>query len=461
MVKQYLGLFHCLMAMAMCTVFLQGTTTVASNDLTTYGYGLNRYGSNPASYKSGPLAPLWNVSMSENGANSGITQPLVTTIHGVDAVIVGSEGGYIYAFVLANGTLLWKANLGVVVTGCHFFDSNRFGIGGTPAIDLTRSLVYVVGGEGIIFALHTQTGQIAWQVNSGLSGPLYNVYSALTIVDEALYVMWASHCDIGNYKGVIQEINLTTQKITASFYPSGAHTGAGIWGTAGLSYYPGYGMLVATGNSKPRRDQTFAHGNSIVLLQPGTLKVIKSFAAPTLVGDSDFGSTPLFVNNSACPEGVVFASNKNGYLYVLNAKSFRQVQALPMATKSGVGNFYSTAAYDEKSGLIFVSSPGNGNDGYKVGVYAFTLSTTCQLEEKWGSGIPGVTANNIPLTSPLISGGMVFVGTGQFDMVVAFNVSTGSVVWSARVPLVYGTPSVTSTGILLVESWDGKLYALK
>ena len=76
----------------------------------------------------------------------------------------------------------------------------------------------------------------------------------------------------------------------------------------------------------------------------------------------------------------------------------------------------------------------------------------------------GASTCDAPYSTPLLSGGMVFVGTGIYSSVYAIHAQTGTVLWSTSVSgSVFAAPVVIN-GMLLQGSWAygvSSLYSYK
>ena len=136
-----------------------GTAPAAAVDWPMYGFNLQRTGENP--FESvltpatvGGLHQLWSFDL---GAVT-IMQPVVAvgvTVNGVpkDLVYMGAEHGDLYAIDVATGAMVWHQNLGSQHTNCGDIPDGVFGVSGSPFLDRTNNRMFVMGGDGNLYAL--------------------------------------------------------------------------------------------------------------------------------------------------------------------------------------------------------------------------------------------------------------------------------------------------------------------
>ena len=245
-----------------------------------------------------------------------------------DVVYVGTENGVFFA-LRTDGRILWYRGLGVIQMDCPT-TNNKYGVSASAVFDRATNRVFVMGGDGFMYALDPATGAnlAGWPVKI-TADPLHEVaFSAPTLFGGKLYVELASHCDRRPYHGRITSIDTTTRAKT-KFYVTGSKTGpdgGGIWGWGGASIDPVDGdVYVATGNAFGNPENSF-YADHVVRLS-SALQVKASHAPGTLIIDDDFGSTPMLFHKPGCPPQFV-TEQKNGYLYLYDrdtiATGYRQ-----------------------------------------------------------------------------------------------------------------------------------------
>jgi len=139
--------------------FTDLASQAANIDWPTFGFNVQRTGENPfesiitASTVAG-LQMHWSFDL---GAVT-VMQPVLAAgviVEGLpkDLIYMGSEHGDLYAVDASSGSLIWQRNLGSQLTGCSDMPDNIFGVSGSPFIDRTNGRMFVVGGDGNMYAL--------------------------------------------------------------------------------------------------------------------------------------------------------------------------------------------------------------------------------------------------------------------------------------------------------------------
>jgi len=136
----------------------------AGVDWPMYGFNLQRTGENPFESILTPatvagLHELWSFDL---GAVT-IMQPVMAVavvVNGSskDLVYMGAEHGDLYAIDVASGTMVWQRNLGSQQTSCPDIPDSVFGVSGSPFLDRVNNRMFVVGGDGNMYALDLSTG---------------------------------------------------------------------------------------------------------------------------------------------------------------------------------------------------------------------------------------------------------------------------------------------------------------
>ena len=293
-------------------------------------------------------------------------QPLFVpnlTIHGTlhNVAFVATEHDSIYAFDADQRTViapLWERSFLNPARGITPIPSAdvkcgdltpEIGITGTPVIDGTSGTLYVVVAtkeQGAYFqrlhALDLTTGQDragsptvikAIEKGSGdgnVHGSIHfdplgaNQRPALLLLNQVVYIAWASHCDHNPYHGWVMGYNATTlQKVPGATY-SDTRNGSqgGIWQSGDGLATDGQGNLYfSTGNG------TFdlfsgGHdaGNTIVKMSTQNGLHISDYFTPfnqscLNATDSDLGSGGILLLPST---NEAIQGGKEGRLYVVN-----------------------------------------------------------------------------------------------------------------------------------------------
>ncbi len=439
---------------------------------TTYGYDLQRTGYNPAETTIGTSnAASLHVRWTANLGDVMIAQPVeaagvVIPGRGTKNVVYeGTEHGDFYALDAATGQVLWHKSLGSIQTGCGDMPDGVFGIGGAGVIDRSRpgvAVVYVAGGDGSVHALALATGQeqVGWPVRNVFQPAHDHVYGGINERAGNLYVVVASHCDFAPYKGRVSEISIASRTIVKSFYPATPGVdGGGIWGPGGASIDPANGhVFVATGNALTN-PESYSYSEDVVELD-ASLNVLGANYPGLTGGDVDFGATPILYRPSGCPTQQVAAKNKTGVFVVYNEGSLSAgyTQRFQIADVNDY-QFNGIPAWSPKTNMLYISNNSDSNTGtYFHGLIALHAGSNCQLSLAWQQTVgPNYTSDS----PPTVANGVVYYGDGYGNTERAFNAATGAQLWSSGATIgggLYAAPIVVN-GMLLVPSWDNKLYA--
>ena len=237
----------------------------------------------------------------------------------------------------------------------------EIGVTGTPVIDPTTNILYVVSKSVIpsgtpatstyyqrLHAIDITTGKeksgspvniAATSPGSGDGGTTVtfnarqqNQRAGLALVSGVVYVAWASHEDTAPYYGWIIGFNASTLAQTAvlNVTPNVGH--GGIWMGGGapsvdssnnLYLITGNGGFDANSTSAPNND----YGDSFLRLTSGL--AISQYFTPSDqssddANDQDFGAggSVVLVDQPSGPvQHLVIGGGKNGYLYLLNRDS--------------------------------------------------------------------------------------------------------------------------------------------
>jgi hypothetical protein len=282
-------------------------------------------------------------------------QPLyVGGVNGRNVVYVATEHNSVYAFdaddLRSNAPPLWQKSFGPSVpaqdTGCGLL-TPEIGITATPVIDLAAKTIWFTAktkeNGAYVHRLH------ALDIATGLprpnspvvitaSAPGTGAGSASGVVTmdplrhmnrpgllkagNAIYLGFASNCDIGPYHGWVLGYDATTLQQTAVHVDTPSGTEGGIWhGGVGLVGDDAGDVIYVSGNGTFDGVKNF--GNSVVRLKPGPSGFgVGSFFTPFDSSDAndsdlDLGSTggmlvpgtQLLVTGDK--RGIGFVVNKN------------------------------------------------------------------------------------------------------------------------------------------------------
>ena len=407
----------------------------------------------------------------DDGTGTGNTVP-------VDLVYVADVTGLTAAFNANGGGLVWSTQVPAPQTFCGSAPNGASGVLGTPAIDKTLNRMWLVPGDGTLWALSLDTGSLLpgypLQIIDPTvpNGSTYD-FGALTYVNGAVYVPTAGLCDIPPYHGQLIEVMVGTNgtdapQVAARWFPTGAAgpDGGGIWGFGGASVEPdGSAVYIATGNSLAAPENG-GYADQVVKLDPNLQLLANN--APTLIGkDTDFGATPMLYQPANCPAQMA-AMNKTGelFIYSRDAAAITAGPTQRIAVTQNVapdGDFIGLPAYDPTSQQLYLGNPKDDPTGtYQHGLLAFGVANDCTLSLLWQQavGFNATPGQDNPMIPPTVANGVAYYATGYAGSVFAYD-GSGNYLWDSGQQIngsVLISPTVVN-GLLLVADSAGNLTA--
>ncbi len=312
------------------------------------------------------------------------TQPLIVTHVNTDAgtrdlVYVTTVNNSVYAFDANDSEAtspVWHVNFGTPASvhsadfGC--LDINgQMGIVGTPVIDKTRGVLYVVAltrvgaqsgpGSGFIQRLHAldlATGADLPDSPVVIHAPAFdplmeNQRPALALANGMVYVGYASHCDKDPYHGFLMAYNAETLAQVAVLNTSPTGSEASIWQSGqGPAIDKDGNVYVVTGNGS--WDGVTNFSESFMKLTP-ELKLLDWFT-PTNHVKLDKDDADLDSSGATLIPGthLVLGGGKEGVLYTLDTRHFGH-----LGDEHAVQHFRATASHLHS--LVYWTSAKNGD----------------------------------------------------------------------------------------------------
>jgi outer membrane protein assembly factor BamB len=298
------------------------SSSASSGDWPTYHGDLSRSGFVPdiSPYSSAHLS--WR-SVTLDG--DVYAEPLIVG----NNVLIATENDSMYDLDANTGHVIWRTHFGTPVNGGDLpcGDINPSGITGTPTVDVSTGIVYVVAflspPHHELFAVDLSTGTVRSSILAdapGMNPMVEQQRAALALSAGYVYVAYGGLAgDCGSYHGWVVAIKTqgNGQLSDMLSYQIPSVREAGIWAPSGPAADASGGLFVATGNSGSTG--TFDFGNSVIKLSPD-LKPLDWFAPTDWIqlndADSDLGSTgPLLLGSN-----FIFQIGKDGIGYLLNAR---------------------------------------------------------------------------------------------------------------------------------------------
>lgn len=461
---------------------LLGTSSAARADFLTYGYSNARLGDIPGRVgitpRSAPrLRFHWYAKL--GGAING--EPVIADAvrvggHSRNLLVAGTGHGEVVALSADTGEILWRHRVGFIkvkpVKDCGASPDGSFGVFGTLTIDRRAGRVYAVDARGQAWAFALSTGKVVsgWPVKvRGASGDFF--WGGLTLSGGSLYVSVASLCDLDRWDGGVVAIDVHRPKRVRRWLtvPSSLGSGGGIWGWGGVSVDDRAGdVYAATGNSigtgTGTASETLGGSEAVVHLSSKLVveQINQPLMPPFMIGDRDFGTTPVLLNASDCPPQLV-ALNKDGELLLYDRNRIHDGPAQRVWVAANSPNalvpLYGLPAFDPATRTLVLVSPSTPiTPGLQAGVQALTLTHACRFAVRWWHAFDFPDAGS----APTIAAGVVYIGTGRNGAVRAFRLRDGRLLWSQRLPstTVFAAP-VVDRGNLFLADWSGRVWAFR
>ena len=321
----------------------------------------------------------------------------------VRSVFIGSARGWFYKLNETTGKVTAKVYIGRAPA----LTCPASGVTSTATVASNARhvlTVYVAGGNGYLYALRASNLKVEWRSAVGKPSAKVNNYynwSSPTVGHGKVYMGVSSDCDHPLIRGAVIAFNESTGAKIAQFFtvPAGTkNAGGSVWSSVGVA--PNGDVYATTGNGPAARPR-LGHSESIVKLDPVTLKLLGAYKVPAAeaTNDGDFGASPLFFGS------YVGACNKNGVFYALNQSDMKLAWSQRIANADGGdGQCLATPAYDGTN-LFF-------------GAQTSTIGTTTypgSVQERVAS--TGVLTWSTPMTSGVLGspsldgGGLLVAGT--------------------------------------------------
>lgn len=382
-------------------------------------------------------------------------------------VFIGSNTGVFYALHEDTGKVAWSVNTGFLQV--HTCPAAGIRDMATVANDPTtgKPTVYVTTAQGTLYALRAASGALVWKTNVfkpvAASSPY--VWDSPAIYGGRVYVGIATGCDNPLIRGGLVSFSQATGHALATFWTvAPGVVGGSIWSTVAAD---STGLFVTTGNGDESKPANQGLSNSIVLLNTVTLQVESSWTVPNIAAvDDDFGSAPTLFTATlgGHSTAMVGACNKNGVYYAWKQADLAggPVWSDKLGTPAGAvpeDTCLSTAGWDGNHLFITTNS-------YTAG------GTTYPAISRELNPATGAITWQTPLAHGPVLGNTALDGTNVLaaatyspksprtsNELALFNASTGGMLATYPTVTVTGGGPVFADGYLLFGGADGILHA--
>lgn len=374
-----------------------GTGTPENTDWTVLGNGPDvQHHSDLAQIDKNNVATLGLAWAGEIPSADGLVgNPLVK-----DGVVFQSGSlGRIYATDIRTGKLLWQFEPALDFARMSF--GQKWSIRLNRGLALTADLAIVGAGDCRVFAVNQKTGKLVWETQSCDAGSLYGITGAPRVGGGKVFI--GNNCtESGTLRGFVDALDERTGKRLWRFYtvpddPSkpqanpALEKAATTWGegwydkTRGcgspweaMTYDPKLDLLYVgtggpapwtpTGRGRGAGDELFT--NAIVAINARTGQYVWHYTVTPNDGWNFEATMPIMVAElpiDGKTRRVVMSAPKNGFFYVLDAKTGAFISAknpVPVNWASGIdpqtGRPIQTSEgrYWEKPGGVGIVWPG-------------------------------------------------------------------------------------------------------
>ena len=380
------------------------------------------------------------------------TQPIVAN----GLLYWGSYDGFEHASNLSDGSDLWKTNLGQS-TDCR---NQIHGVLSTAAVasvqigGVSKTVVFVGGGDANLYALDANSGTIIWQTALGTS-PNTFLYSSPTVFNGSVYMGVSAHADCSKIQGYVVQLEALTGTIQHTFnvVPAGC-VGGSVWSSPTIDVNTG--TLYFSSSERGLCNKHEKMMDALIALNASDLSLIGFWQIPAaeMINDGDFGSSPtLFtalINGTS--HNMVGLANKNGIYYAFDRANISAgpLWELRLATPPGPSS--SSSAWDGTT--LYVAAGTATVNGTSC---AGTLSA---LNPATGVPLWQDCLNYDARSSVTSVAGLVEVAVGTSMIVV--DTTTGNQLFSfqdANRKSNFLGPGSISNGVLYQANMDGIMYA--
>jgi outer membrane protein assembly factor BamB len=379
-------------------------------------------------------------------------------------IYIGSNSGEFYAINLSTGTVIWEKFLGFEVK----FQCRAQGFYATAAsgIDPTsRALtVYAASGDGNIYALRASDGAILWKSPVNVPTPGHNDYftfSAPEIANGKVYVGISSECDNSSspvsIRGGLAALDQATGHRVATYFsvPNG-QLGGSIWTSPAIA--PDGSVIVATGDGL--NGALVGDAQSVVRLDPNTLRRLDGYQLVTSMADDDFGGSPTVftANLGGVPTPMVGACNKNGVYYAwrLNALAAGPVWHVTIGeTVNSTGNCDAGAIWNGTN--LFIGGPRAtiGGHSYRGSMRKLNPATGHAV---WETGLPAAIMMPATLDGAGAIAAASFDTTGTINTGYIINANTGTYHLVADGNTLAVPSPIFADQYLVIATGSGRIY---
>ncbi len=270
------------------------------------------------------LTLLWSVRLRNRSVSlTALTAPLVashvTTAQGVKTLVyVAGSSGHVFAVDASTGRSIWSVTFARVAPprypGTWLCPD---GLNATPTIDRRAGLIYVLASDGRLYGLDLGTGRIRWGPIQFV--PAYSKDWSLNLIHGVVYTTTSQGCadtPSGIY-GI--DVRRSAHPLTRKLLVDGLE--AGIWGRGGVTA-GGRGLIYAATGDGETNPAAGRYASSVIAVRTSEMTVDDYYTPRDhrMLNrlDQDLGaSSPAWL--AGATHHLLAVGGKGGTLYLLNA----------------------------------------------------------------------------------------------------------------------------------------------
>jgi outer membrane protein assembly factor BamB len=435
------------------------TASSANPDWTRFGYDASRSSDDPNA--TGITAANVGSLKRRQVQLPGTVDSSAIYLHGVevhgathDTLFVTTTYGITLAIDAHSGAILWRwkppsyaslAGSAQITTA-------------TPVADPSRAWIYAASPDGKIQKLSVANGHAVWRLSITKDATHEKIASSLNYANGHVIATTGGYIgDAPPYQGHVAIISpagkllhiwnsLCSNRhhlITPSTCPQ---SDSAIWGRAGAVVMPGTGnLLVATGNAL--WDGHTYWGDATIELSPKATMLgnyTPTNTAELNANDTDVGSTsPVYLTKTLIAQG-----GKDGYIRLLSLARLKgtsphkghEIQIV--STPSSSELFTAPAVWRENGQTWLIAADNGATQAWKL--------RNSHLHSVWHSDIPG--------TSPVIAGGLLYVYDPNGGLSV-YRPASGKLVTTLNAGGGHWNSPIVTDGLVVLPEGDANDHA--
>ncbi|HEX8976788.1 MAG TPA: PQQ-binding-like beta-propeller repeat protein [Solirubrobacteraceae bacterium] len=418
---------------------------VRAGDWPTFDYDAARTGVAPSSGISTAAAGRLGLrTVRIDGiADSAPIELHAIPVHGRrrDVVVLSTTYGHTIALDPGTGARLWEFTPG----GVDSSPGNPQVSTASPVADPTRRFVYAAAPNGVVYKLALATGRVVWARRVSFDPRHEKLDSALNLTGPHVVVTTGGYYgDAPPYDGHVALISRRSGRLLAVWNTecSDRHrlilagtcptpsTRAAIWGRAGTVIEPGSGrILTATGNGAFNGSTEW--GDSVLELSADAGRLLHNWTPPDQAAlsrtDTDLGSSIPALLPAYDGRQLVVQGAKDGLLHLLDLARLNGTSGGPGPRLGG-----QVSQVASPGGAEVMTMPVAARIGGRILVFATTDAGTTAYGLSGGAhpALHPVWSSPTPGTSPVLSGGLLFIFDPQDGRLLIRSPTDGRVVRS-------------------------------